>query len=845
MRNYLAMFLLVVMNWCGSMLAQPQCTVTHYDEFSGMAQWYVTQVVQDKQGMMWFATWNGLNRFDGYSFECFKSKPGDGIDMPSDRIQDMMLMDDGNLLCLVENRFFHFNVSTCQFESLSPDKESSCRKMMASRYTKDVQFDFSASLIKYRDSYGTNWLIGYDGSISYEDSVSHQQILYKAPVGQMSDVRFATVDRNGNLWLKSHYGVHRLSFHRKPYQLLSQAKPSLMRYAFLDSKRRYWLSSKDDATICLFNEYNDFLGYLGRDGHLHQNYVSFGSPIYVIMQDSKGVVWFGSKPDGLFRLTEQSNGCFEIERFVHEEGDVYSLSHNTIFDIKEDKLGRLWIASFDGGLNCVQKPHEQKLRFLNSLNRLPCPKTSFLRARQVHITDDQKLLAATTSGLLVADISQEDIRTIQFVQHVKEISRSNSLSNNATMFVTEDNNHRLFICTESGGINQIISKDLLNERLEFRHFNRATGFPSDVALSAIPIGNELLIVSNNQLILLNPDKTIGDNYEAYLWKEHLRFSDATPIKLPDGRYLFGLQNGAFSLRMEQLKKSSFIPPIAITGISVNNSPIDVAVNAKDTLILLPPQRNMFIQFAALDYSVDADIEYAFRLGTDGTPWNYIGKDHSATFLDIKPGTYHLQIRSTNGDGVWVDNVRTLTLIVKPTFWETGWAELLYVILLLAVIWTILYTRRYIKRLKKRQSELHESYLSLLNANNNRPKTVVSVVPSSDSKMSPDDEMFMQRIMKFITDHIGDADVNIGDMAEATATSRSGLNRKMKSLLGVTPLDFIREARIRKACQLLKEGSSVNDVAYSCGFSDPKYFGRCFKAEMGMTPTEYKVENSAG
>ena len=57
-----------------------------------MAQWYVTQIVQDKRGMMWFATWNGLNRYDGYEFVCFKSRVGDGIDMPSDRIRDLSLI---------------------------------------------------------------------------------------------------------------------------------------------------------------------------------------------------------------------------------------------------------------------------------------------------------------------------------------------------------------------------------------------------------------------------------------------------------------------------------------------------------------------------------------------------------------------------------------------------------------------------------------------------------------------------------------------------------------------------------------------------------------------------------
>ena len=65
--------LLFFLSWVLPIHGQSQCTVTHYDEFSGMAQWYVTQIVQDKQGIIWFATWNGLDRYDGYTFESFKS----------------------------------------------------------------------------------------------------------------------------------------------------------------------------------------------------------------------------------------------------------------------------------------------------------------------------------------------------------------------------------------------------------------------------------------------------------------------------------------------------------------------------------------------------------------------------------------------------------------------------------------------------------------------------------------------------------------------------------------------------------------------------------------------------
>ena len=296
--------------------------------------------------------------------------------------------------------------------------------------------------------------------------------------------------------------------------------------------------------------------------------------------------------------------------------------------------------------------------------------------------------------------------------------------------------------------------------------------------------------------------------------------------------------------MADFRKSSYVPPIALTGLSVENGPLRRAVNALDTLILQPHERNFTVYFSSLDYSDNADISYAFQMGTNHGQWNYIHHDHSATFLDLQPGTYLLRIRSTNGDGLWVDNVRTLTVIVTPTFWETPWAKMLYFIIAVSIIWFIIHTFRYVKKIKRQQRETHEAYLALMNTQHLKTESAVTQHPTEPiSKLKPEDDAFMQKAMRFIEEHIGDSNINIGDMADATATSRSGLNRKMKSLLGVTPLDFIREARIRKACQLLKEGLSVNDVAYGCGFSDPKYFGKCFKADMGMTPTEYKVENS--
>lgn len=102
---------------------------------------------------------------------------------------------------------------------------------------------------------------------------------------------------------------------------------------------------------------------------------------------------------------------------------------------------------------------------------------------------------------------------------------------------------------------------------------------------------------------------------------------------------------------------------------------------------------------------------------------------------------------------------------------------------------------------------------------------------------------LQRVMAFIEQNISNNDVTVGDMAAAAATSRSGLQRKLKQAMGITPQDLLREARIKHASQLLRQtDKTIAEVAYASGFTDPKYFSRCFKQSTGLSPTEYKTGN---
>lgn len=95
------------------------------------------------------------------------------------------------------------------------------------------------------------------------------------------------------------------------------------------------------------------------------------------------------------------------------------------------------------------------------------------------------LLGATTGGLLIGDVSSKDLRSIKFRLHKRDSNRSSSLSNNAVIYIMEDSKGRIFVCTESGGLNQIITDDLLSEQLDFKQFNTLTGLPSDIINSVV------------------------------------------------------------------------------------------------------------------------------------------------------------------------------------------------------------------------------------------------------------------------------------------------------------------------------------------------------------------------
>ena len=849
------LFLLLWTLGCTTMIAQKDYYLGMIGESAGLPPG-ILQIVQDQQGLLWAATYNGLYRYDGYEWRNYKSHSGDGTRLKTNHIKHLYLSRQGNLWCLIDNHAILFDMKTYRFVDVLANYEQQSHRPLEVTKIRTLQN-------------GSTWFITEDGLLltTASDGAKKIRLVMKGVSDKDTNI---SDDATGTTWIRIPKAVYADCGHdavkRSPqdyanratndetskkqlftdsqkYQRFPIPHPFKLRHALKDRLGRIWLSDTDSECLMLFSADWTLMGYLTADGTLSTHQKPFSAKVYSMLQDSQGNYWLGTGADGLYRLREVSHGVFQTDHFTTANS---TLGDDKIYDLKEDRWGRIWIATDKSGPNCMAQPQATNPDFVHGSNGLKGYLPEYCqKCYAVLPTHNGHLLVGTAEGLYVADISGQRLAGIRFVEHQREAFREQSLGSSNVGSLVETVDHRLFVGTQGGGVDEIASNNLSGPQLDFRHYQVANGFMTDMPQSLFASSDSTLwVVGDNHLIELRyRDQPF--TYNAYLGLSNLQFSKMKPLQLAEDQWLLGVADGAVAVTLNDLKQIGYIPPIVVTDVVIEGRNVLHIPQTTDTIILPPGERNVTITFAALDYNGNRALNYAFRM-KNTTVWNHIGSGgHSVSMANLEPATYHLLIRSTNSDGQWMDNTHDIIIIVKPTFWQTGWAKLLIAVIILTIAAIIAHTLLYIRRIKRQQRETMEGYLALIEEGGKKQvkDEQQQEKPSDkeeDKKMSSEDQDFMNRLMAYIEKNIGNSDASPEEMADATATSRSSLNRKVNRILGTTPMEFMREARIRKAFQLLHEGTlAVNDIAYACGFSDPKYFSKCFKQVTGKTPKQYK------
>lgn len=589
----------------------------------------------------------------------------------------------------------HLNLATNEKEHLFTPKDEIIKHGRKSR-----------KLI-FEDNAKNLWLLPTEGNFCYYDRKERTLKPLLTDINNPKSifsplVRSYTLDNQGNCWFATARGVEKLCFFPQSYQFNLTDYEAETRAFLQDSNKRLWTASKSNY-IQIFAPDGNLVGYLSKQGNIIKEKQSFYNGVYSILEDKDGNIWLGTKEIGLFQLKKTGANHYSIHHFEHQTNDPYSLSSNSIYAIFQDSRNHIWIGCYGGGLNLLTQAKDGKVSFIHSNNELRnYPIAYGMKVRNIAEAPGGVILVGTTNGLLTFSNNFERLEEIKFYRNIRRPGDKNSLSANDIMHIYTDKNKITYIISFTGGVNKVISPNLLNENIQFKNYDKNNGLASDLALSMIEdTQNQLWVVSEIALSKFDPTKETFENYELSSIYQEFNFSEALPIINARNQIILGTDKGFLEVSPEKMRKSSYVPPIVFTGLKIQGHLTDHSIDNLEELELEPSQRNVTFQFAALDYVNPKGILYAYRLQGLEEEWNEADNNRSASYINLPAGKYQLQIKSTNSDGVWVDNVRTLSIHVLPTFWETYWAWLLYFILFILFTASIVYVLFYIYRLRHR------------------------------------------------------------------------------------------------------------------------------------------------
>lgn len=566
----------------------------------------------------------------------------------------------------------------------------------------------------FEDSQGTLWVVPHLGCLSYYDREDKElkpyYTDYSKPESKFTPVILNFyVDNQKNFWYANNFWMDKISFFPNASQLTTFDSGHETRAIMVDKQQNLWVANKK-GVIRIFNPDKTLKGYLTPEGIISPKAISFSRNIYCFTEDEQGNIWMGSKWDGIIRLSPKRDGSFQIRNYVHKEEDPYSLSNNSVYCIYQDSKKRMWIATHGGGINLLQETANGKIRFLHNGNLLKgYSKDKFNKVRVIKEVNNA-LLVGTTEGLITFSCNFERPEDIKFYDNVRIPDLASSLSSNDVIYIYTDSHKNSYVLTFTGGINQIISDNLLTDHIQFKTYTKRNGLVSDLVLSMIEDQQRnLWVISENTLAKFDPENGTFEHYnEKHLQKE-IYFSEASPAILQN-QLILGTDAGILKINPTAFSKSSYTPPIVFTSLKIQGVQQQLDLDDLEELKLKPDERNVSFLFAALDYINPTSISYAYRLKGLEEKWNEVENSRTASYINLPPGNYELQIRSTNSDGVWTDNIRKLSVNVTPTFWETSWAILFYIISFILFTSTIVYIILYIYKLR------HQIYMEQQLAN---------------------------------------------------------------------------------------------------------------------------------
>ena len=492
------------------------------------------------------------------------------------------------------------------------------------------------------DNHGLIWISTYGkGLFVFNQNLTQSQHFVADKLGESpiaSNYLLGIIaDRHDGVWVSSEYGgVSHIQVMDKGVERIYPNGEGNMDF----SNVVRMVKKMNDGTVMvgtragsLYHYSADMSQVLGKS--------HFDSNVYGIVQMPNGETWIGTRGKGVY-------GAKGLD-----------FKDRNVFCMASDAKHRMWIGTFGKGLSLVmprKDGYEVKTFFADSvgLNEVRCM-----------VIDKHGVLWCGTSGGLIR------IPTDEFV---KDASRYNAYVRDYEIRdVLVDRQGRLWLSASGDGLVQVEPGDGEAEP-KFHVFNTSNGLVNNLVQSVVdtPDGN-LWISTQQGVTAWNARKKSFENYMFSRNPMGNVYNENSAVCLDDGRVVLGGNYGLTIIQPSRLSHVSGLTDVVFTSYPYS-----------DEITLTYEQRSPNIHFSTLDYSDVRNVKYTYRLEGFDQAWSKPSSTPWAAYQKLPAGKYVLHVKACTSDGTW-GKESTLVIRVKPPFYLTSWAIMIYVLLVLGVI----------------------------------------------------------------------------------------------------------------------------------------------------------------
>ncbi|MEO1627152.1 MAG: two-component regulator propeller domain-containing protein [Bacteroidota bacterium] len=685
------------------------------------------------------------------------------------------------------------------------------------------------------DPYRQNYIYTFDDTLAIYNRRGELAYRYKPK----NVVRALTVDRFGTFWLGTAYGLVLLRI--EPQRFTRYLHTSSANKRMANSYRCRGIYELDNTLLV-----NTYFGRRAIDlksgkvsapDSIYQN-PSFQWIDFPILRGKEGHFWTANAG-----VKKWDKGYGRQIQYTLLDSLVYpEAKMPRVWSMHEDVQGRIWMGTMEG-LYYLEDGKLHRFEAYNGFNLLK-------KSTIMGIQEDQErnIWLSSNSGLY-----QLDVQTGVVARYSKKGQGALYLPSYDFQFLHQDKAGIYWLGTAENGM---IRWD--RSRGEIRQFNRKDGFPSNniYAIQEDAFGF-LWMSSNNGLIRFNKKDF---SFQSFFEKDGISFNEFNRIsyhQAQDGRMYFGGQNGITAFYPEDFlvdpkrEKTAQLRIEKYQYVEIQ----EPKVQTEQQRILDGQQLQLSPSVRFVNFKVDLpdkfwsdQIQLVYQVETlDASGHNrdlngkYVSPDNTVQLFGLLPGRYRLHIRTLHRQGSPVAQPLTFDILIPLPWYRQIWFILLCVLLAMAMIWAVLKWRT--ATLRKRQLELEamveERTRQILKDQQLIEEQAMQIQQMTD-QLNQKDQRWLSHLEQTVQHKLGNINLDLSEIISDMGTSRSAFYEKVKELTQMTPNQYLQEARLQKARNLLEQRQceTVKEVALSVGIRKPSYFSKLYKERFGKLPSTY-------